>query len=677
MASGKSSFIIRMGVEGGKYVKSELREVTADGERSLKRLDRASAGVDLRFGSLSRTILTRFLPALSGAALTGSILNNIQAFEKVDTRLRELTDSSEEYAAAQKFISSQAEALNTDILTLADGYAKLLALQNSDVINQSQLEALVIGLTNAKAALGATDGDLERVLYGLSQGLSAGILRAEELNQVVEPLPGLLQSLDKAAGQGTGGFRELVNDGEVTSDFFLQTLIPALEQYEGAAAKMTDTVTGSFQRLENSWVELSKAIGEGGVVDSLATMTTLLAENIRVMNHAAEGTLSFAEANGILAKSTFATTRFIQSSWFSVSASIWGAGAATLDAVNAVVNGINKIPGVNIAGGDALAEYSAALKASSQDNFQKFGDSLNFGPNEKMAREIAAARAHMEKLRKDAQKIRDGEGAVSTFGSTTSGPSDSGKLTQSMEKEKQKIEQIIAALKMRNEQLVRSREEQDLYNQLQKAGVSLESDHGREIARLVNQYTDLKTALDQSTIAAERLQSRADQIGDAFGNAAERAIVEFDNLGDVIDGVLTDIRRVFVQEFVSDPVRDFAGSAFKSIFGSMFGGARAGGGPVLAGKTYLVGEEGPELFTAGQSGHITPNHMMTSMGATNLNVNVINQSNAHVQVRRSQGNGGRDLDIILTEKMNQAITSGRFDTTMRNRYGATPVTVGR
>ena len=31
------------------------------------------------------------------------------------------------------------------------------------------------------------------------------------------------------------------------------------------------------------------------------------------------------------------------------------------------------------------------------------------------------------------------------------------------------------------------------------------------------------------------------------------------------------------------------------------------GGPVMAGSSYLVGERGPELFTPGRSGFITPN----------------------------------------------------------------------
>jgi hypothetical protein len=48
-------------------------------------------------------------------------------------------------------------------------------------------------------------------------------------------------------------------------------------------------------------------------------------------------------------------------------------------------------------------------------------------------------------------------------------------------------------------------------------------------------------------------------------------------------------------------------------------GARANGGPVMGGGTYLVGERGPELFTPGTSGNITPNH---AMGGANITVNV-------------------------------------------------------
>jgi hypothetical protein len=51
-----------------------------------------------------------------------------------------------------------------------------------------------------------------------------------------------------------------------------------------------------------------------------------------------------------------------------------------------------------------------------------------------------------------------------------------------------------------------------------------------------------------------------------------------------------------------------------------FGGARALGGPVSPGGSYIVGERGPELFTPSSSGNITPNHAMG--GGSNITVNV-------------------------------------------------------
>ena len=59
-----------------------------------------------------------------------------------------------------------------------------------------------------------------------------------------------------------------------------------------------------------------------------------------------------------------------------------------------------------------------------------------------------------------------------------------------------------------------------------------------------------------------------------------------------------------------------------------FRGARALGGPVMAGGSYLVGERGPELFTPGTSGNITPNNALggsetiNAMGGANITVNV-------------------------------------------------------
>lgn len=57
-----------------------------------------------------------------------------------------------------------------------------------------------------------------------------------------------------------------------------------------------------------------------------------------------------------------------------------------------------------------------------------------------------------------------------------------------------------------------------------------------------------------------------------------------------------------------------------SFLGSLFGGRRAGGGPIVPGMTYEVGEHGKELFTADVPGHITSHEK--SSGGRNVTYNV-------------------------------------------------------
>jgi uncharacterized protein YukJ/predicted nuclease with RNAse H fold len=55
----------------------------------------------------------------------------------------------------------------------------------------------------------------------------------------------------------------------------------------------------------------------------------------------------------------------------------------------------------------------------------------------------------------------------------------------------------------------------------------------------------------------------------------------------------------------------FAG-LLSSTQSASFGGTRADGGPVNTGRSYLVGERGPEMFTPNQGGRIVPNDAMGS-----------------------------------------------------------------
>jgi hypothetical protein len=94
-----------------------------------------------------------------------------------------------------------------------------------------------------------------------------------------------------------------------------------------------------------------------------------------------------------------------------------------------------------------------------------------------------------------------------------------------------------------------------------------------------------------------------EQIGSSIGNNLEQAIMSGAKFKDVIRSIIQDMMRLAIQKTI---VNSLTGG-FGSMFGSMFGGGKALGGPVKGGTSYLVGERGPELFTPGISGNITPN----------------------------------------------------------------------
>ena len=82
---------------------------------------------------------------------------------------------------------------------------------------------------------------------------------------------------------------------------------------------------------------------------------------------------------------------------------------------------------------------------------------------------------------------------------------------------------------------------------------------------------------------------------------------------------------------------------------SLVVGERAGGGSVKGGSGYLVGERGPELFTPGVSGMITPNNMLG--GTTNVVVNV-DASGSSVEGDEQQG---RELGRLISAAVQSEI----------------------
>ena len=158
--------------------------------------------------------------------------------------------------------------------------------------------------------------------------------------------------------------------------------------------------------------------------------------------------------------------------------------------------------------------------------------------------------------------------------------------------------------------------------------------------------------LKEEAKEAQKLQNLFENIGQTIEtglvDAIQGAIQGTKTLGEVASNVFSQISRTLLQFGVNSLL-----SAIPGPIGKAFGGGAADGGPIKGGKTYLVGERGPELFTPGVSGMVTPNHALG--GGTSIVVNV-DASGSSVEGDQQRGNEfGEQLAaavqaVIINEK---------------------------
>ncbi|HYH17568.1 MAG TPA: tape measure protein [Azospirillum sp.] len=219
----------------------------------FERVDALTVG----FRGLMAVVAADRLIAFGKAAVTAAA-----EAEQFDRRLKGLVGSGTAFGETQLWLSNTANALGTSVREMGDGYARFLTLAKGGLLTVQQARDLTVGLKDAQAHFAADAGRMGDVMYGLGQALASPIVHMEELNQVVEPLPGLLLDLDKAAGLPAGGFRRLINEGKVTSEVFRDTLVKALKGYSGEAAAAAQGVEGAWARLENARKKFLAEVGK-------------------------------------------------------------------------------------------------------------------------------------------------------------------------------------------------------------------------------------------------------------------------------------------------------------------------------------------------------------------------------------------------------------------------------
>jgi|GEM_PF-6745117 len=208
----------------------------------------------------------------------------------------------------------------------------------------------------------------------------------------------------------------------------------------------------------------------------------------------------------------------------------------------------------------------------------------------------------------------------------------------------------------------------------------------------------LAARLDAERVAAEEIMSINDNLAAQFsvgmGNAVADVIVDQKNLGEVLKGVLKSVVKQIIGSYVALAIkRAFfstqataasileakalglswatpaalasvatlggaaaVGSTALSLSvaqanGLAIAGAREFGGPVDGGKSYLVGERGPEIFTAPLAGNIIPNDKIG--GGNSISFSPVIYANDSQSFNGQIDNSFTHLWNRFMEKMNE------------------------
>jgi len=201
---------------------------------------------------------------------------------------------------------------------------------------------------------------------------------------------------------------------------------------------------------------------------------------------------------------------------------------------------------------------------------------------------------------------------------------------------------------------------------LEKTGSEFKN-AGLEI-RISTYKDEAKSAMEEVTEVhqtffdrfSDQITSYKDQFTEAFIDLPSKGMESFK---DMFDSILKDVLRFQIKKSITEPLSGGLNSWLTGITG------RASGGPVYGGNSYIVGEAGPELFSPGASGAITPNN---ALGGMNVNIQVVGSaipSNASVRVEQQQSGVNKIFKIVIDKVAEDIADGGTVARALDTRYG--------
>ncbi len=564
--------------------------------RALQNVQNKTNQLQKAFGGLRTAIGGIGLTLLGKNALETS--NN---FKKLNVRLGLLTKQSGTFARSQQIAADAQKAFGLSSIEALEGITNITGRLAPLNVGVEDIKSTFFGFNTAAKLAGATTTEASNAFRQLAQALGSGRLQGDEFRSISEQIPTILAPIAEELGVEIEQLKKLASESKLTSDVVLRALrkiekdgAPALQEL------IKNDPTMVFKMLGNETENLSRAFGDTlapAVLPIIRGLTKLTEVATNFINSPIGKTAAIFTGIALAFKALTAAATLLAAAKTILIAKFaaTSAGAIALAKANATASVATK----------ALAVSTGALAIA-----------MNALPLIALVSLIGLVTTAIAKQNKERKKTKE----LIEAGDQATIKAEITRLEIALRRKKEQKR----GSGLLNEQIRNL--EKEIAVMKEKLGVAVKQEiqdkkNEQQLKRIETLYSSIASTIESGLV-----------------EAIDGAIKGTKTLGEVASSVFGAIQTAIIQYGVASFLGGLPGG-----IGKFFSGTRANGGSVMANKSYLVGERGPELFTPSRSGMISSNSTISG-GSTNIVVNV----DATGSTVEGDNEGGEELGKVLS-----------------------------
>ncbi|MBB6931877.1 phage tail tape measure protein [Escherichia coli] len=242
---------------------------------------------------------------------TGHLISLADEWNSVNARLKQATQSSDDFQASQRELMAISQRTGTAFSDNASLFARSAASMREYGYSSEEVLKVTEAISTGLKLSGASTAEASSVITQFSQALAQGVLRGEEFNAVNENGDRVIRALAAGMGVARKDLKAMADDGKLTADKVVPALISQLGALRDEYAAMPDTVSSSATKVENAFMAWVGGANEAGsVTKTLSGVLNGVAGNIDTVATAAGALVAVGVARyfGNMASSAVSAT---------------------------------------------------------------------------------------------------------------------------------------------------------------------------------------------------------------------------------------------------------------------------------------------------------------------------------------------------------------------------------